>query len=116
MEKRFKDTKSSGKIAVWSERIATCRSSGISTISYYKWQKKLFCLAAQYTPQFAEMCCASSPNFGHRASRKCFKRYSFGCGYLNNSHAAANPAVMLNDFTRVNKVYIAYSYTEIFSI
>ena len=57
------------KIAVWSERIAACRSSGISvrawcegngvsTASYYKWQKKLFCLAAQSAPQFAEVCVA----------------------------------------------------------
>ena len=57
------------KIAVWSERIAACRSSGISvrawcegngvsTASYYKWQKKLFCLAAQNAPQFAEACVA----------------------------------------------------------
>lgn len=57
------------KIAVWSERIAACRSSGISvrawcegngvsTASYYKWQKKLFCLVAQNAPQFAEVCVA----------------------------------------------------------
>ena len=66
MEKRIQTLNRQEKIAVWSERIAACRSSGISvrawcegngisTASYYKWQKKLFCLAAQSSPQFAEV-------------------------------------------------------------
>ena len=69
MEKSLQVLNHQKKIAVWSERIATCRSSGISvrawcegngisTASYYKWQKKLFCLAAQNAPQFAEVCIA----------------------------------------------------------
>ena len=69
MEKSLQTLNRQEKIAVWSERIAACRSSGISvrawcegngisTASYYKWQKKLFCLAAQSAPQFAEVCVA----------------------------------------------------------
>lgn len=69
MEKSLQALNRQEKISVWSERIAACRSSGISvrawcegngisTASYYKWQKKLFCLAAQSSPQFAEVCVA----------------------------------------------------------
>ena len=69
MEKSLQTLNRQEKIAVWSERVAACRSSGISvrawcegngisTASYYKWQKKLFCLAAQSAPQFAEVCVA----------------------------------------------------------
>ena len=69
MEKSLQTLNSQKKISVWSERIAACRSSGISvstwceengisTASYYKWQKKLFHLAAQSSPQFAEVCVA----------------------------------------------------------
>lgn len=69
MEKRLQALNHQNKIAVWSERIETCRNSGssvkcwceengISIASYYKWQKKLFCLAAQSSPQFAEVCVA----------------------------------------------------------
>lgn len=69
MEKSLQTLNRQEKITVWSERIAACRSSGISvrawcegngisTASYYKWQKKLFCLAAQSAPQFAEGCVA----------------------------------------------------------
>ena len=71
MEKSLQTLNRQEKVAVWSERIAACRSSGISvrawcegngisTASYYKWQKKLFCLAAQTAPQFAEVCVASA--------------------------------------------------------
>lgn len=67
MEKSLQTLNRQEKVAVWSERIAACRNSGISvrawcegngisTASYYKWQKKLFCLAAQTAPQFAEVC------------------------------------------------------------
>lgn len=67
MEKSLQTLNRQEKVAVWSERIAACRSSGISvrawcegngisTASYYKWQKKLFRLAAQTAPQFAEVC------------------------------------------------------------
>ena len=69
MEKSLQALNGQKKISVWSERIAACRSSGISvrawcegngisTASYYKWQKKLFHLAAQSSPQFAEVCVA----------------------------------------------------------
>ena len=69
MEKSLQALNSQEKISVWSERIRACRSSGISvrawceengisTASYYKWQKKLFHLAAQSAPQFAEVCAA----------------------------------------------------------
>ena len=71
MEKSLQTLNRQEKIAVWSERIASCRSSGISvkawceengisTASYYKWQKKLFHLAAQSSPQFAEVCVAAT--------------------------------------------------------
>ena len=48
---------------VFSVQMANSRrfmheGNGISTASYYKWQKKLFCLAAQTAPQFAEVCVA----------------------------------------------------------
>lgn len=66
MEKSLQELNCQEKMAVWSERIAACRSSisvrawcegnGISTASCYKWQKKLSCLAAQSSPQFAEVC------------------------------------------------------------
>lgn len=67
MEKSLQTLNRQEKVAVWSERIAACHSSGISvrawcegngisTASYYKWQKKLFRLAAQTAPQFAEVC------------------------------------------------------------
>ena len=69
MERSLQTLNSQEKISVWSELIAACRSSGISvrvwceengisTASYYKWQKKLFHLAAQTSPQFAEVCVA----------------------------------------------------------
>lgn len=69
MEKNLQALNGQEKIAVWSERIADCRSSGIGVkawceengirpSSYYKWQKKLFSLAAQSAPQFAEVCAA----------------------------------------------------------
>lgn len=69
MEKSLQTLNRQEKIAVWSERVTACRSSGISvrvwcegnginTASYYKWQKKLFYLATQNTPQFAEVCVA----------------------------------------------------------
>lgn len=71
MEKNLQALNRQEKTAVWSERIADCRSSGISVkawcegngispSSYYKWQKKLFSLAAQSAPQFAEVCVAPS--------------------------------------------------------
>lgn len=69
MEKNLQELNRQEKLAVWSERIAACRSSGIgvkawcegngiSPSSYYKWQKKLFSLAAQSAPQFTEICVA----------------------------------------------------------
>ena len=74
MEKSLQTLNRQEKITVWSEWIAACRSSGISvrawcegngisTASYYKWQKKLFCLAAQSAPQFAEVCLCRQPEF-----------------------------------------------------
>ncbi|MBM6927503.1 IS66 family insertion sequence element accessory protein TnpA [Pseudoflavonifractor phocaeensis] len=59
MEKNLQVLKHQEKIAVWSERIADCRSSGIgvkawcegngvSPSSYYKWQKSCF-LLRRYT-------------------------------------------------------------------
>lgn len=57
MEKSLQTLNRQEKVAVWSERIAAwCEGNGISTASYYKWQKKLFRLAAQTAPQFAEVC------------------------------------------------------------
>lgn len=61
MEKSLQALNHQEKIAVWSERIAVCRGTsvrawcegnGVSTASYYKWQKKLFCLASQSSLQF----------------------------------------------------------------
>lgn len=74
MEKNLQALTLQEKIAVWSERIADCRSSGIgvkawcegngvSSSSYYKWQKKLFFLAAQNEPQFAEVRVAPPARF-----------------------------------------------------
>ena len=68
MEKSIQALNHQEKIAKWSERIAACRSSGISvrawcagdgisTASYYKW-KKLFYIAKQSSSQFAEVCVA----------------------------------------------------------
>ena len=83
MEKSLQTLNRQEKIAVWSERIAACRSSGISvraycegngisTASYYKWQKKLFCLAAQSTPQFAEVCVAPAAKISTTVHRGVF--------------------------------------------
>lgn len=69
MEKNLQALNHQEKIAIWSERIADCRSSGISVkdlcegngispAGYYKWQTKPFSLAAQSAPQFAEVCAA----------------------------------------------------------
>ena len=115
MEKSLQTLNRQEKLAVWSERIAACRSSGISvrawcegngisTASYYKWQKKLFCLATQNSPQFAEVCVAP------------VARISATVHVGNVSvdiHAAADPTVMLNDFTGAEKVYIACGYTDL---
>lgn len=55
------------KVALWAERVADCRSSGlsvrewcskhdISTPSYYRWQKRVFDLSrAHCEPEFAEI-------------------------------------------------------------
>jgi len=55
------------KAAQWAEQIAACRSSGLSVRAwcgehniniqtYYRWQKRLFAMAAvQQEPQFAEI-------------------------------------------------------------
>ena len=55
------------KLALWGERIRACRSSGqtvqrwcadngLSTGSYYKWQRLIFELAsAEHEPQFVEL-------------------------------------------------------------
>ena len=69
MEKNLQALNRQEKLGVWSKRITDCRSSGISVSawcegngispsSYYKWQKKLFSLAAQSAPQFTEICVA----------------------------------------------------------
>ncbi|MFI3226579.1 MAG: IS66 family insertion sequence element accessory protein TnpB [Clostridia bacterium] len=58
----------SNKVAVWSERIATCRSSGqtvgqwcqeagIPVSTYYNWQRKLF----QKLQETEEICFAEVP-------------------------------------------------------
>ena len=56
------------KLSLWGERIRSCRSSGltvqqwcadngVSTGSYYKWQRLIFELAsAEHEPQFVELC------------------------------------------------------------
>lgn len=58
------------KLAVWAERVAECRASGQSVLSwckehgicsqtYYKWQKRLYTLVeAQQEVQFAEVTAA----------------------------------------------------------
>ena len=55
------------KLALWADRISSCRNSGLSVKTwckengvceqtYYKWQKKLFAMAkAQQELQFAEV-------------------------------------------------------------
>ena len=55
------------KVAQWAEQISACRSSGLSvrewcsehninTQTYYRWQKRLFTMAAaQHEPHFAEI-------------------------------------------------------------
>lgn len=71
MEKRLQSLNCQEKNRGLEEQIAACRSSGISvrawcegngisTASYYKWQKKLFCLSSQSSPQFAEIRVASA--------------------------------------------------------
>ena len=54
------------KYALWGERVAACRGSGqsvscwcaengVSTASYYKWQKRIFQMATANNPQFVEL-------------------------------------------------------------
>lgn len=63
------------KVAQWAEKISACRSSGLSvrawcsehninTQTYYRWQKRLFAMAAaQHEPQFAEITQSYSHSF-----------------------------------------------------
>ena len=54
------------RTALWAERIQACRSSGqtvqswcrengVSQASYYKWQRRIFTMAASEAPQFVEV-------------------------------------------------------------
>ena len=66
METGLRELNHQQKVAQWGERIASCRSSGltvrrwcsengISAGSYYKWQRRLYQMAAGDGPQFVEV-------------------------------------------------------------
>ena len=67
MERGLQTYNRQEKLSLWGERIRACRSSGqtvqrwcsdngVSTGSYYKWQRLLFELAsAEHAPRFVEL-------------------------------------------------------------
>ena len=80
------------KLAVWAERVAECRASGQSVLSwckehgicsqtYYKWQKRLYTLVeAQQEVQFAEVTAPAVDDFPGRVTE--FER-----GDVRHDHA-----------------------------
>lgn len=69
MELQLQTLNASERAAVWAERIAACRSSALSVRAwcrenqlsektYYYWQQRLYKLAAQHGPIFAEIASA----------------------------------------------------------
>ena len=89
------------KLAVWAERVAECRSSGQSVLSwckeheicsqtYYKWQKRLFTMAeAQHEVQFAEVTPLSA---GQGKSLVAITVH--GAGMAADIHNGADPATV----------------------
>jgi len=67
MEQGLQKLNADQRLAVWTQRIANCRSSGISVKhwcqangvsekTYYYWQRRIFRMAReQQTPEFAEL-------------------------------------------------------------
>lgn len=66
MERGLQALNRKQKVAVWSERISACRSSGqtvsswcaengVCPGSYYKWQKQIYELATVEAPKFVEV-------------------------------------------------------------
>lgn len=67
MEQNLKSLAAENRLALWTQRVSDCRSSGksvkvwceennLSHKTYYYWQHKLFCMAkAECAPQFVEM-------------------------------------------------------------
>ena len=67
MEQGLQKLNADQRLAVWTQRIADCRSSGkgvkhwcqennISEKTYYYWQRRIFKMAQdQQTPEFAEL-------------------------------------------------------------
>lgn len=123
MEKHLQTLNPQKKSAVWCERIPACRSSGrawceengISTASYNKCQKKLFCLAVQSSPKFAAVCVLRwRPKFPLPCMREMFWWTFIRAQILRQRPwCCRSHSVMLNEFTGVNKVYIACGYTDL---
>lgn len=73
MEQNLKALAAQNRLALWTQRVRDCRSSGksvkawceenqLSHKTYYYWQRKLFCMAsATCAPQFVEIPAASKP-------------------------------------------------------
>ena len=67
MEQGLQKLNADQRLAVWTQRISDCRSSGISVKcwcqqngvskkTYYYWQRRIFRMAEeQHTPEFAEL-------------------------------------------------------------
>lgn len=66
MSRELQALNTQSKLSLWAERIADCRNSSltvrdwcrenkVSQQTYYKWQRRVFDLARQNQPQFAEV-------------------------------------------------------------
>lgn len=115
------------KLALWAERVSSCRNSGlrvkdwcrengVNEQTYYKWQKKLFTMAqTQQESRFAEVTpVRTSGNIAvtvrnlRNGSGYSQRR---GRGYRGNGTAGMK--VMLSDFTGADRVYIVCGYTDL---
>ena len=115
------------KLALWAERVSSCRNSGlrvkdwrrengVNEQTYYKWQKKLFTMAPDAAGISVRRSHAGShfrQYCGYRPNLRNGSGYSQrrGRGYRGNGTAGMK--VMLSDFTGADRVYIACGYTDL---
>ena len=115
------------KLALWAERVSSCRNSGlrvkdwrrengVNEQTYYKWQKKLFTMAqTQQESRFAEVTpVRTSGNIAVtvRISGTEADIHS-GADAATVENGTAGMKVMLSDFTGADRVYIVCGYTDL---
>ena len=100
------------KLSQWVQIVSQCRDSGLSVrqwcqehgvniSSYYKWHQKVYAMVqAQQEIQFAEV----TPEQPVRPT---------GIAVTVRIVGAADPEVMLTDFTGADRVFIACGYTDL---